>query len=97
MPVYFIGNIDIHDRKGYSKYEAGFLEVFQKFNGKLLAVDENQKTVEGEWPATRTVIMEFPSQEDAMAWYESDAYQELMQHRLNASSGDSALVSGFPT
>ena len=96
MRVYLVGNIDIHDREGYSKYEAGFMEVFQKFNGKLLAVDENQKTIEGEWPATRTVIIEFPSKDDAMAWYESDAYQNLKQHRLDASSGDSVLVAGFP-
>jgi len=97
MSVYFIGNIDIHDRESYANYEAGFMEVFQEFNGRLLAVDENQRTIEGEWPATRTVVMEFPSEEDAMAWYESDAYQELMQHRLKASSASSALVSGFPT
>ena len=97
MPVYLVGNIDIHDREGYSKYEAGFMEVFQKFNGKLLAVDENQKTIEGEWPATRTVIMEFPRKDDAMAWYESDAYQNLKQQRLDASTGDSVLVAGFPS
>jgi uncharacterized protein (DUF1330 family) len=97
MPVYLVGNFDIHDREGYSKYEVGFMEVFQKFNVKLLAVDDNQKTIEGEWPTTRTVIMEFLSKNDAMAWYESDAYQNLKQHRLDASSGDSVLVAGFPS
>ena len=97
MATYFVGNIQIHDREGYGGYEAGFMEVFQNFRGKLLAVDENQKVVEGDWPATRTVVVEFASEKDAMAWYESDAYQALKQKRVKASTCDAALITGFPS
>jgi uncharacterized protein (DUF1330 family) len=94
---YIIANINIHDRAGYARYEEGFMDIFQQFNGKMLSVDENQQVLEGDWPVTRTVLIEFPTDSDAMAWYRSEGYQALMQHRLNASVGNIALVAGLET
>ena len=96
MSVYLIATIQIHDREIYGKYESGFLQIFERFNGRLLAVDENPDLLEGEWPVTRTVLIEFPTEKDALAWYQSDEYQELMKHRLDASSGDVVLLQGLP-
>ncbi len=95
MSVYLIANIEIHDREEYAKYEAGFVQVFEAFEGKLLAVDEAQRVLEGDWPSTRTVVIEFPSDEEARRWYDSPAYQALAKHRFSASVGDVALVSGL--
>ena len=95
MSVYLIGNIWIEDRAEYQQYEAGFLEIFQRYAGKLLAVDEDQTVLEGQWPATRTVVIEFPDEAAARAWYESEAYQTLAKHRWASSQGDLALVKGF--
>ena len=97
MSVYLIAQITIHDRAGYGDYEAGFMEVFAQFKGELLAVDENAKTIEGDWNCTRTVLLKFPSEADAEAWYHSEAYQALAQHRFAASAGNIALVQGMPT
>lgn len=55
MTVYVSGHITIHDRDEYAMYEAGFMEVFQQFNGSILAVDESPVTLEGTWSATRFV------------------------------------------
>lgn len=96
MPVYLIANIRIEDRQRYSQYEAGFLDVFDKYEGKLLAVDEGQRTVEGTWEHTRTVLIEFPNEEKARSWFDSPEYQELAKHRLAASKGDIALITGLP-
>ena len=95
MSVYLIGNIEIEDRARYQQYEAGFLEIFQRHAGKLLAVDEEQIVLEGDWPATRTVVIEFPDEAAARAWYDSDAYQTLAKHRWASSRADLALVRGF--
>lgn len=95
MPVYFVAQITIHDRDGYSQYEAGFLPVFEKFNGRLLAVDESPDVVEGTWNCTRTVLIEFPDRDDAMAWAESAEYKEIAKHRWAASTANVALLKSL--
>ncbi|SVB12877.1 uncharacterized protein METZ01_LOCUS165731 [marine metagenome] len=95
MAHYIIAQIDIQDREKYAQYEAGFMDVFTSYKGKLLSVDENVSLLEGQWPATRTVLIEFPSKEEALAWYESEEYQSLAKHRFAASSADIVIVSGI--
>jgi uncharacterized protein (DUF1330 family) len=89
-----IAQINIEDRERYANYEAGFLDIFFQHEGKVLSVDEQPRTLEGEWNWTRTVLIEFPSQEAALAWYESAEYQELMQHRVAASVANVAMIRG---
>ena len=50
---------------------------------------------EGEWPGT-LVIIRFPSIEDARAWYDSPAYQEILHLRTDHIAGDTLLVEGVP-
>lgn len=96
MPAYIVARISIADRNTYSEYEAGFMEVFSAHGGKLLSVDEAPTVLEGDWTCTRTILAEFPDKGAALAWYNSEAYQKLMQHRLAASTGEIALLSGLP-
>ena len=96
MAHYIVAQIDIHDRERYAEYEAGFMDVFANYNGTMLAVDEAPQVIEGEWPCTRTVIIEFPSKPEAEAWYNSDAYRQIATHRHAASVGNVALVAGWP-
>ena len=46
MSVYIIAQFTIHDRSQYDIYESGFGEVFAKFDGKMLSVDEEPKVHE---------------------------------------------------
>jgi len=94
MSVYLIAQIQIHDRVRYAAYVSGFMDIFTKHNGKLLSVDEAPETLEGEWPFTRTVLLAFPSMDDADAWYHSDEYQELAQHRYAASKANMVMIKG---
>lgn len=95
MTVYLIANLNIDDRARYGEYEAGFLEIFNRYDGTLLAVDENQDVLEGDYAFTRTVLISFPSREQARAWYESEAYQALAAHRWASSSGSAILIEGL--
>ena len=97
MSVYIVARINIHDRDRYARYEAEFMNIFNRFNGVMLAVDEAPQVLEGDWPATRTVLISFPNETDARAWYESEDYQAIAQHRIAASEGDIALLQGFPS
>ena len=95
MSVYIIAQIDIRDRSEYDKYAAGFLEVFARFNGELLVVSETPEVVEGDWPYTRTVVIRFPSADDARRWYQSAEYQAIAQHRFRASKANAVMVEGL--
>ena len=95
MAQYLIAQIDIRDREKYAKYEAGFMDIFLTYKGKILSVEENEHLLEGQWPFTRTVLIEFPSQEDALDWYKSKEYQDLVQHRFAASTANIVIVSGL--
>ena len=51
---------------------------------KALAADGRQATME-ETEIEGIVIAEFPSIEEARAWYESPAYQDAAQHRFRGA------------
>jgi uncharacterized protein (DUF1330 family) len=97
MSVYILSRLTIHDRAEYEKYDNQFEEVFAKFNGKLLSVDEEPIVLAGEWEATRSVLIEFPSKEAAFAWMKSDDYQRISKHRNAGSTLSSILVKSSET
>ena len=95
MSVYIIARFKIHDLSEYNTYSAGFAEVFQQFDGKMLSIDEDPMVLAGEWEDTRSVIIEFPSKESALAWMTSDAYQAIAKHRDAGSTANSILVKSL--
>lgn len=97
MTVYAVALINIHDRKTYEQYSAGFMDIFTQHQGTMLAVDEAPVTLEGDWPYTRTVLIEFPDRAALDAWYFSEAYQRLMQHRTSASVASIAVLNALPS
>ena len=92
MAVYILSRLTIHDRDEYAKYESQFDEVFAKFDGSLLSVDEEPLVLAGEWQDTRSVIIEFPSKQAAFAWMQSAEYQRISKHRNAGSTMSSILV-----
>jgi len=78
-----------------NKYQNQFNEVFAKFDGKLLSVDEDPLVLAGEWEATRSVLIEFPSKEAAFAWMQSDEYTRISKYRNAGSTLSSILVKSL--
>jgi uncharacterized protein (DUF1330 family) len=94
MASYFVAHITITDPEGYERYLGGFDEVFERFHGEVVAVDDKAEVLEGAWDHGRTVIIRFPSETELLAWYRSPEYQALAEHRRRASTADIALVHG---
>ena len=94
MSVYIVASIAVSDWEEYGKYQAGFLEIFSRYRGELLAVSDEPRVIEGEWPHPRLVVIEFPSREAAEGWYHSPAYQKLLPLRLGSSVGNFVIVDG---
>ena len=94
MSVYFVAQIKIADKNEYQLYLNNCDEIFSKYNGKYLAVDSNPEVLEGEWDYSRSILIEFPSEKDLKEWYNSDAYQRILKHRLSAAKCDTLIVHG---
>ncbi|HHX4056151.1 MAG: DUF1330 domain-containing protein [Burkholderia contaminans] len=60
---------------------------------KVLAAYGPQETLEGDGPEGG-VIVEFPSADAARAWYDSPAYQAIVQHRVKGGRFRAVLVEG---
>jgi uncharacterized protein (DUF1330 family) len=93
MSCYFVAQIRIHDPDEYQKYLDGFDEIFSRYKGIVVAVDEDPVVLEGEWPYTRSVIIRFPNDDEAKRWYESPEYRELKKHRHRSSDANIALIT----
>ena len=96
MSAYMIAQIEINDPDEYQNYLAGFMPIFQRYGGELLATSKNETVVvEGEWAYPSTVIMKFPSVEKAQDWYDDPDYIKLVEHRLRSAQANLVLVEGM--
>ena len=93
-PAFIVAKLTITDEDTYGTYRAGFGAVFQEFGGEIVAASGAPTVLEGNWDATTTVIIRFDSRAEALAWYNSDGYQELIRIRQSASTGEMILLDG---
>jgi uncharacterized protein (DUF1330 family) len=94
MTAYFVAQINIFDQDKYNQYLAGYNEIFDKYKGQVIAVDDDATVLEGEWAFKRTVIIKFPTENDLQAWYLSLEYQELARFRREASDANIIMIHG---
>ena len=96
MVVYVVGQLDIFDAERYKSYLAGFMPIFQRHGGELLATTSGDTSVvEGEWGQPKTVIMKFPSRKKAESWLADPDYRALAQHRHASAKCNLAIVEGL--
>ena len=81
MTVYAIAQLKFTDRDAYNRYQAAFMDVFQRYSGTLLAADESPRVVEGEWNHDKVVLMSFPDEQAFRDWAESPDYQRISEDR----------------
>jgi uncharacterized protein (DUF1330 family) len=62
---------------------------------KALAFYGAHQDLEGP-PTEGTVIIEFPTIQDAKAWYDSPAYRQARDHRMKGANYRVLLIEGVP-
>ncbi|MEM6256004.1 MAG: DUF1330 domain-containing protein [Cyanobacteria bacterium P01_D01_bin.156] len=96
MSAYVVAQIQINDPDEYQNYLAGFMPVFKRHGGELLATPKNQTVVvEGTWAYPNTVIMKFPSMAAAQAWHDDPDYKALTEYRNRSADSNLAIVDGI--
>ena len=95
MKAYVIYLGDILDEARYQIYKDNIAPNIAAAGGKYLVRGGDAKLLEGEFPASRTVILEFPSGQAALAWYQSEEYAEIKKLREGAAQATIYVVDGF--
>ena len=69
-------------------------ETLVPYNGRFIVHGGEQRVLEGTNPGV-VVIVEFPDRSAAEAWYESDAYQQILPLRVDNSRSRALLLDGI--
>lgn len=94
MAAYFIVNAHVTNPAGLERYLAAVGASFEGHDIKVLAATNEATAIEGTPVGERAVVLEFPDRDAALAWYNSDVYQEVVGLRLAATEGFAILADG---
>lgn len=85
------------DPRTMQPYYDGVEATMARFGGGYQSVPRHRvETLEGDWhPPKGVTILEFPSTEQALAWYHSEEYAPLRALRMATGRFDVILVDGI--
>ena len=96
MPAYVIAFVDVHDRTRFAQeYAQAITGTLEPYGGRILALADEARTLEGAVPPGRIVIIEFPDLDRAHKWYASDAYAPLLSLRESIATTSLVVLPGF--
>ncbi len=90
-----IAQLKFTDEARYRRYQNAFAPVFAKFNGRLVAAEEEAQVLEGDWPNDKVVILEFPDRDSAMTFQTSPEYQEIASDRVGGADATVLMVRSY--
>jgi uncharacterized protein (DUF1330 family) len=82
MAAFVIVDVEVLEPAPYREYTSAVPATLAPFGGRFIVRGGAYETIEGEWRPQRIVIIEFPSVEQARAWYASPEYQAILPIRL---------------
>ena len=91
MPALWIAHVTVTDEDAYSKYAKLAGPAIAAHGGSFLARGGRFVQLEGK-ERPRNVVARFASVEDAVECYNSDAYQEALNHAKDASERELMVV-----
>jgi uncharacterized protein (DUF1330 family) len=90
-----IGEVETTDQSWVPEYVQNVTGMVERWGGRYLARTTKAEKVEGQRAAQGImVIVEWPSREAAMAFYESAEYRPYRQKRLAGAKNEFLLVAG---
>ncbi|WP_127716292.1 DUF1330 domain-containing protein [Halobacteriovorax sp. HLS] len=83
MVAHVVIDLNILDTQYLAKYKEKAPATVHKYGGKFIAMGEIE-SLTGVNRFSRKSIIEFPSKDTALAWYNSSDYQDLIEIRDKA-------------
>ncbi len=95
MKHYVVAQIDITDPSWVAEYAEHVTRQVEQAGGRYLARTPRIERLEGEAAAPQFVLLiEWPSREAALAFYESEQYRPYRERRLAGARNEMLLVAG---
>jgi uncharacterized protein (DUF1330 family) len=91
--AYAIGAHLMRDPEGFKPYAAGVPDVIKNYGCRYIARGGQVTPIMGSFVPDRAVLMEFPTADEAVAFYFSDAYAPLLQIRLRTTDPRFVLMA----
>lgn len=95
MPSFVIVDIEVTDPERYKKYIEVAPPTIARHGGKYIARGGKTEALEGTWSPKRVVVLEFPTYDQAKAWWASEDYAGPKALRQSASIANMILVEGL--
>lgn len=95
MKAYVIVDITITDPSRYEQYKKLTPASLEAFGGKFIVRGGNAERLEGDWQPSRIVVVEFPSLQNAKAWWSSEEYAPAKALRQSAAVTQMIVVEGL--
>ena len=95
MKYYAVAEIDIIDRGWVLEYVKNVTTLVEARGGRYLARTAQIEKIEGDRRTPQIfLIIEWPSREAALSFYESEEYRPYRQSRLQGAKNEFLLVAG---
>ena len=94
MAAYIVVQVDVKDPNRYADYRAMVLPTVAQYGGRFIVRGGKTETLEGDWAPKRFVVVEFPSVDQAKAWWASPEYAEAKALRQATSETQMIVAEG---
>jgi uncharacterized protein (DUF1330 family) len=94
MSAYLVVEVEVLDQARYEDYKRLVPPSLAAYGGKFLVRGGVAETLEGDWSPKRVVIVEFPTVEQAQAWWASAEYAEAKALRQATARTQMIVAEG---
>ena len=94
MAAYIMASIHVTDSQQYAKYTAITPGIISQYGGRFIVRGGLVETLEGPAVTRRIVVIEFPTLEQAKAFYHSAEYARAKELRVGAAEASFFVVEG---
>jgi uncharacterized protein (DUF1330 family) len=94
MPAYVVVQITVEDPVRYAEYVRMAPPSITAHGGSYIVRGGACEILEGSWLPPRLVVLEFPTVEQARAWWASPEYAPAKTLRQQSASTEMLLIEG---
>jgi len=94
VTAFLVSDVTVRDGDAFQEYRTRAAASITQHGGKYLARGGGIEPLEGTWRPRNIIIVEFPTIEQARAWYRSPEYALALEVRDEALSRNLILVDG---
>jgi uncharacterized protein (DUF1330 family) len=94
MAAYIVVDLTVNDPEGFARYRDMVPPTVAAYGGRYLVRGGAITPLEGDWNPRRITVLEFPSVEQARAWWDSPEYAEAKELRMRTTTTNMIIVEG---